>query len=408
MFWKILGIEPTNDIKIIKKAYAALAKKYNPEEYPEEFQRIHSAYKSACAYAKREPVPVSAQMEEIHAPDAVKTAEKDYDFSSAAKESAPTENTDEAAEQAVDYDFSPVKSLSEKSPDQLTRGELIRLVLKRFEELLDDPTMRNSAYVWNNFFNSPPVKLLINDRAFRSSADELIGKRKFNAGAAHTVASAFAGKARIFDDGNIYYVDINGRHDKSYYIKGYISIRKAIAVIIASCLSASIISVIRTKNSSHERYNSQKHINNFIEENREYYSEIYGNINGNSILQSDPDLEKIYEEADGKSFEDTVFDPETLYGLAVGSWTVSSGSLTMFEIREDYTCTLYIEGEEYNGTVRAQAAEKGAQIELNMTADSFTYRLWVKMFESGGLFAIIYDSYGTVLTTQKIISNYET
>lgn len=50
--WDILGIEPTNDIKAIKKAYAGLAKQYNPEEHPEEFQRIHTAYRQAVEYAK--------------------------------------------------------------------------------------------------------------------------------------------------------------------------------------------------------------------------------------------------------------------------------------------------------------------------------------------------------------------
>lgn len=408
MFWKILGIEPTHDIKIIKKAYASLAKKYNPEEHPEEFQKIHSAYKSACACAKRNPVPISAQMEEISAADTVKKSErtpgKEYDFSSVPKESAPAENTDKTAEQPADYDFSPVKGLSEKSPDQLTRSELNRLLLKRFEELLDDPTMRNSAYVWNNFFNSPPVKLIINDKAFRSSADELIGRRKFNAGAAHAVVSAFAGKAKTVADGNTYYVDLSGRHKKSYYVKGYISNRKAIAIIIASCLAASMGAFIRgTKNSSHESYNAREHINNFIEENSEYYSEIYSNIYVNGGLQSDPACEKIYEEANGKSFEDTSFNAETLYELAVGSWTVSSDSLTMFEIHEDYTCTLFIGGAEYYGTVKAQAAEKSAQLDLNMTADSFTYRIILKMFESGNFFAILlYDSSGAFLTAQKI------
>lgn len=52
MYWKILDIAPTSDIKEIKKAYAVLAKKYNPEEHPEEFQRIHDAYKAATRYAR--------------------------------------------------------------------------------------------------------------------------------------------------------------------------------------------------------------------------------------------------------------------------------------------------------------------------------------------------------------------
>lgn len=54
--FEILEIEPTNEEKEIKKAYAKLVKKYHPEEYPEKWKEIHEAYKMALdlAQAKRE------------------------------------------------------------------------------------------------------------------------------------------------------------------------------------------------------------------------------------------------------------------------------------------------------------------------------------------------------------------
>lgn len=42
--WDVLGIEPTQDKKEIKKAYARLLKQYHPEENPEEFKQIQTAY----------------------------------------------------------------------------------------------------------------------------------------------------------------------------------------------------------------------------------------------------------------------------------------------------------------------------------------------------------------------------
>lgn len=45
--FRILGIEPTDDKKIIKKAYAQLVKKYHPEEQPDEWQRVRNAYEAA-------------------------------------------------------------------------------------------------------------------------------------------------------------------------------------------------------------------------------------------------------------------------------------------------------------------------------------------------------------------------
>ena len=50
--WSILGIEVTTDISKIKAAYAKKAKLVHPEEYPEEFQELQKAYKSAIKYAK--------------------------------------------------------------------------------------------------------------------------------------------------------------------------------------------------------------------------------------------------------------------------------------------------------------------------------------------------------------------
>ena len=51
--WEILGIEPTSDKKEIKKAYARLLKQYHPEENPEEFKQIQTAYQQ-CLHSDQE------------------------------------------------------------------------------------------------------------------------------------------------------------------------------------------------------------------------------------------------------------------------------------------------------------------------------------------------------------------
>lgn len=53
--WRVLGLEPTRDLAAIRRAYAAAAKKYHPEEQPEEFQRVRKAYEQALAYARSAP-----------------------------------------------------------------------------------------------------------------------------------------------------------------------------------------------------------------------------------------------------------------------------------------------------------------------------------------------------------------
>lgn len=54
--WEALGIPPTSDQREIKKAYAKRSAACHPEEHPEEFDRLHKAYKAALAAAafKRE------------------------------------------------------------------------------------------------------------------------------------------------------------------------------------------------------------------------------------------------------------------------------------------------------------------------------------------------------------------
>lgn len=53
MIWDILEIEMTDDLDIIKKAYAKILVTCHPEEKPLEFQELQQAYQVAIAYAKR-------------------------------------------------------------------------------------------------------------------------------------------------------------------------------------------------------------------------------------------------------------------------------------------------------------------------------------------------------------------
>lgn len=50
--WEILGITPTTDKRIIRRAYAAKTREIHPEEKPEEFRHLHEAYQEALGYAE--------------------------------------------------------------------------------------------------------------------------------------------------------------------------------------------------------------------------------------------------------------------------------------------------------------------------------------------------------------------
>ena len=51
--WDILGIETTKDEKKIRDAYREKLSVTNPEDKPEEFKQLRSAYEQALDYARR-------------------------------------------------------------------------------------------------------------------------------------------------------------------------------------------------------------------------------------------------------------------------------------------------------------------------------------------------------------------
>jgi uncharacterized RDD family membrane protein YckC len=54
--WEIIGIEPTQDIKVLKRAYATALKKCKPDEDPVAFQTLHQAYKKLLQHLQRDKV----------------------------------------------------------------------------------------------------------------------------------------------------------------------------------------------------------------------------------------------------------------------------------------------------------------------------------------------------------------
>lgn len=74
MDWILLGIEPTKDKKAITSAYRQKLRQTNPEDKPEEFKALRTAYEQALIYADqedsesvRDESPVGLWMEDVEA-----------------------------------------------------------------------------------------------------------------------------------------------------------------------------------------------------------------------------------------------------------------------------------------------------------------------------------------------------
>ncbi|WP_058308070.1 J domain-containing protein [Gracilibacillus massiliensis] len=51
--WKILDIEPAEDLKVIKRAYAKQLKHYHPEDDPKGYQHLRETYEKAVSYVRK-------------------------------------------------------------------------------------------------------------------------------------------------------------------------------------------------------------------------------------------------------------------------------------------------------------------------------------------------------------------
>lgn len=69
-FWEILGISPTTDLAAIRHAYAEKTRACHPEDDPEGFDRLHTAFQEATQYARRSRRPAPAAPQEEKRPAA--------------------------------------------------------------------------------------------------------------------------------------------------------------------------------------------------------------------------------------------------------------------------------------------------------------------------------------------------
>ena len=159
--WNILGIEPTKDIREIKRAYARLAKQYNPEEHPEEFKRIFDAYKSASALAR-------SVNERRSDPIVTITA-----AATEAKEQEQLQPEQHEQSQQPEFNFTSVDIF----PDfEITPQLAQEKFLQNMALILSDKNKRDDISCWKWLLGKPTFLSVCDDKGFRKKAQKLLDK----------------------------------------------------------------------------------------------------------------------------------------------------------------------------------------------------------------------------------------
>lgn len=176
--WDILGIEETTDKLAIKRAYSKLAHVISPEDDPEGFRKIHSAYKLALDFASGKDISVNTSSEEenLSGTDVSQNtteshtesgAEDAFDFSSV---SAGDEKFSDEIEDILDTIVVLKKTYVLTSTDNVerwSRQTQSALSMRMFELYIMLYERTGDVSIWNSFFDEPLIKYFIYDRKFR-------------------------------------------------------------------------------------------------------------------------------------------------------------------------------------------------------------------------------------------------
>lgn len=215
--WEELGIERTDNAREIKRAYAAKLKLVHPEDHPEEFQRLHEAYKLALNIAKyqanmpkrqaapvlekKEKPPVTEKTEETIDFDFIKetadeTANEDsrekpiaFDFKNKKNKTEETERENSAAKRENPYDFDgAIKRNTLRHDNEVM--EKAEIVLKKAADLYNKKLF-SSKQDWMDIFSSDAVEEIRYEPIFLKELCRFLKTHKIYENISNAVYDAF-------------------------------------------------------------------------------------------------------------------------------------------------------------------------------------------------------------------------
>lgn len=212
--WDELGIARTNDIRQIKKAYAAKSKLVHPEEHPEEFRQLHEAYESALMYAKanKNQVQQNVSAENVQDEEQRPFTESQFDFKHTDHHSQIEKANEVDSDKTDDIDFSSIQQSSDKPTEEEEQGNvnfdfdkaIYQSEIKRNNQIMEmtETVIRNADKLyhskvfdtemqWLDVFNNDFVDSIINEPIFLNELCSFLRTHKVNENMANALFKVF-------------------------------------------------------------------------------------------------------------------------------------------------------------------------------------------------------------------------
>lgn len=176
--WETLGIEPTTDVKLIRRRYAELVRLYHPEDQPEIYQEIVEAYQEALTYARSRKTRLENSLRK--ASDSQEAAELEEEANGKPNSSLNFENlteetkTENEESETSSLDFSDYQQSTDKTSDSFnfetfkaeedepkstldfsSYNEAAYLIRNAIESIVgnDDYNLEEQEHLWRQFFH---------------------------------------------------------------------------------------------------------------------------------------------------------------------------------------------------------------------------------------------------------------
>lgn len=180
--FQTLEIEPTDDKRAIKRAYAKLVKQYHPEEYPEKWKQIHDAYLTALDQAEQAATdqPIAEQQTVNQQTIEYSTAEHPSLEPPLSVSEIPEPEQKISKPNETDYLFAQIGQLSaeQKQQDEAHQSQVLQNLIQHFRQMAKSRHYKKEE--WEDFFYQPDILPFISRAEFLYQLGNQLANREID------------------------------------------------------------------------------------------------------------------------------------------------------------------------------------------------------------------------------------